>query len=88
MTDESVCLDAPDVENADQPQVRILPCSEVERQRWTYEEKTKHILHIASRLCLDLPTKENSETLSLRKCDTSSKGQLWVFDNENWFSIK
>lgn len=43
MTDESVCLDAPDAESAKNPQVRIMACNEYERQKWTYKEDTKQV---------------------------------------------
>ncbi|CAL4118190.1 unnamed protein product, partial [Meganyctiphanes norvegica] len=53
MTDESVCLDSPDALSSKEPQVRILACSEYERQKWTFKEKTQQIRHLQSGLCLD-----------------------------------
>ncbi|XP_068247231.1 LOW QUALITY PROTEIN: polypeptide N-acetylgalactosaminyltransferase 1-like [Palaemon carinicauda] len=84
MTDESVCLDAPDADASKEPQVRIMACNEFERQRWTYEEDSHHLRHIMSGLCLDLPARANPETLSLQKCDTYTKSQKWIFEHEDW----
>ncbi|MCL4129950.1 UNVERIFIED_CONTAM: hypothetical protein GTU68_042670 [Idotea baltica] len=84
MTDESVCLNAPDAHTSREPQVRITPCSEEERQRWTYKDATSQVIHLSSGLCLDLPSKDNPETLSLQTCDGSSKRQKWSFQHEHW----
>lgn len=40
-TDESVCLDVPEVENDMSPRVRIMPCSGFERQRWHYDKEVR-----------------------------------------------
>ncbi|XP_071520484.1 polypeptide N-acetylgalactosaminyltransferase 1-like [Panulirus ornatus] len=84
MTDESVCLDAPDADAAKEPQVRIMACNEFDRQRWTYDESTHLLKHIQSGMCLDLPSKSNPETLSLQTCDSYSKSQKWIFQHEDW----
>ncbi|KAK4308027.1 hypothetical protein Pmani_020257 [Petrolisthes manimaculis] len=85
MTDESVCLDAPDSEaTQDQPQVRIMACSEYDRQRWTYNDDTLLLKHVKSGLCLDLPSKSKPDTLSLGKCDGYNQGQKWVFEHVEW----
>lgn len=40
MTDESVCLDAPERDDsARQPKVRIMACSGTGRQKWSYSEQ-------------------------------------------------
>jgi len=40
MTDESVCLDAPERDHATlQPKVRIMACSGLGRQRWSYNDQ-------------------------------------------------
>ncbi|XP_045121759.1 polypeptide N-acetylgalactosaminyltransferase 1-like [Portunus trituberculatus] len=84
MTDESVCLDSPDFDTATRPQVRVMACNEFDRQRWTYDETSRLVKHIKSGLCLDLPSNMNSDTLSLNKCDSSSKNQRWTFQHEEW----
>ena len=81
MTDESVCLDAPDAANSKEPQVRIMACMENERQRWTYDETSGNIKHLQSGLCLDLPTVFHQETLSLQPCSYRNK---WKFLHEDW----
>ncbi|XP_042203986.1 polypeptide N-acetylgalactosaminyltransferase 13-like [Homarus americanus] len=84
MTDESVCLDAPDADSSPEPQVRIMACNEFERQRWTYNEDNLLLKHLMSGMCLGLPSKANPETLSLQKCDSYNKGQKWIFQHEDW----
>lgn len=84
MTDESVCLDAPDAESAKNPQVRIMACNEYERQKWTYKEDTKQVQHKQTGWCLDLPSKSNPDTLSLSMCDTYSTSQRWNFEHVDW----
>lgn len=88
MTDESVCLDAPDYDSAKTPQVRIMACNEYERQRWSYDESAKLLKHVKTGMCLDLPSKANPDTLSLQKCDSSAKSQRWTFQHEDWLTSR
>ena len=81
MTDESVCLDAPDADHSKEPQVRIMACLELDRQRWTYGEASKQIRHIKSGKCLDLPSSSHPETLSLKPCTYKMK---WTFLHQDW----
>jgi hypothetical protein len=47
MTDESVCLDAPERDHTTlRPQVRIMACSGLDRQKWSYSDQVS--------LCLKL----------------------------------
>jgi len=40
MTDESVCLDAPERDHSTlQPKVRIMACSGLGRQKWSYNDQ-------------------------------------------------
>lgn len=42
MTDESVCLDAPDRDTQQKmPKVKIMACSDRDRQKWQYNEKVR-----------------------------------------------
>nr|XP_033322137.1 polypeptide N-acetylgalactosaminyltransferase 1-like isoform X1 [Megalopta genalis]XP_033322138.1 polypeptide N-acetylgalactosaminyltransferase 1-like isoform X2 [Megalopta genalis]XP_033322139.1 polypeptide N-acetylgalactosaminyltransferase 1-like isoform X1 [Megalopta genalis] len=53
MTDESVCLDAPEHDTQHKtPKVKIMACSGSKRQKWRYDEQTKTFLHIPSDMCL------------------------------------
>ncbi|GAB6033350.1 UDP-N-acetyl-alpha-D-galactosamine polypeptide N-acetylgalactosaminyltransferase [Chamberlinius hualienensis] len=84
MTDESVCLDAPDYD-VDQPSIFFLACSFIERQEWKYETKRENIVHIASGLCLESrPSKSNAaaQKLILSRCNdlNSQKWKLHIFD--------
>lgn len=41
MTDDSVCLDAPEKEGLGQSKVRIMSCSGLNRQKWEYDKKVR-----------------------------------------------
>ncbi|XP_076046368.1 uncharacterized protein LOC143028326 isoform X2 [Oratosquilla oratoria] len=84
MTDESVCLDAPDASSSKDPQVRIMACNELPRQKWTYDEPSKQIRHVQSGLCLDLPSQTHPDTLSLQLCDSTLRSQRWIFEDVKW----
>lgn len=44
MTDESVCLDAPERDTRQKtPKVKIMACSGRERQKWQYNEQVRYI---------------------------------------------
>uniref|UniRef100_A0A8D8SF33 Polypeptide N-acetylgalactosaminyltransferase n=2 Tax=Cacopsylla melanoneura TaxID=428564 RepID=A0A8D8SF33_9HEMI len=80
-TDESVCLDVPEVGNDISPRVRILACSGFERQRWTYDKESQELRHVESKLCLDLSPKRNM--LVLNSC-TGYPSQHWDFESVPW----
>lgn len=45
MTDESVCLDAPERDTRQTtPKVKIMACSGRERQKWEYNEQVRSLL--------------------------------------------
>ena len=82
MTDENLCLDAPQFEEVDSG-VRFSSCTEQERQRWRVEKETERIVHRLSGLCLALPTAATSEQVTLQAC-SSSPTQKWLLDKEAW----
>ena len=59
MTDENLCLDAPQYEEMDSG-VRFSSCSEQERQQWRVEGAGR-IVHSLSGACLALPTAATSD---------------------------
>lgn len=53
MTDESVCLDAPEHDTQHKtPKVKIMACSGSKRQKWEYDKQAKTFLHVPSGMCL------------------------------------
>jgi polypeptide N-acetylgalactosaminyltransferase len=47
MTDESVCLDAPERDHTTlQPKVRIMACSGLDRQKWSYNSQVSLCLKV------------------------------------------
>ena len=85
MTDENLCLDAPQFEEMDSG-VRFSACSEQERQRWRVEEGEEgaaRITHSLSGACLALPTAATSDQVTIQSCSTSPK-QQWILDKQAW----
>uniref|UniRef100_A0A2S2Q7D5 Polypeptide N-acetylgalactosaminyltransferase n=2 Tax=Sipha flava TaxID=143950 RepID=A0A2S2Q7D5_9HEMI len=83
MTDESVCLDTPELELADDIalKVRIVACTGQKRQRWKYDADTMNLVHLHSNLCLDLPAGESS--IVLKGC-ANHASQKWNFERIPW----
>ena len=51
MTDESVCLDAPERDTRHiKPKVKIMACSGLNRQKWRYDEDVSHALEKKTKL--------------------------------------
>ena len=63
-----------------------MACNEFERQRWSYDEAQQHLLHVKSGLCLDLPSPNHPETLSLAACRPANRGQRWAMEHVDWSS--
>ncbi|XP_021919477.1 polypeptide N-acetylgalactosaminyltransferase 1-like isoform X2 [Zootermopsis nevadensis] len=81
MTDESVCLDAPERDDsARQPKVRIMACSGTGRQKWSYSEQTFALRHASSGLCLSTGP---DEALILQAC-SGHIGQQWQLESVPW----
>ncbi|VVC28402.1 Hypothetical protein CINCED_3A018999 [Cinara cedri] len=83
MTDESVCLDTPELEAADEIalKVRIVACTGQKRQRWRYDAETMSLVHVDTDLCLDMPDGELS--IVLRGC-ADHASQKWIFEQIPW----
>lgn len=83
MTDESVCLDTPELEATDEIalKVRIVACTGQKRQRWKYDAETMNLVHTHTDLCLDLPAGESS--IVLKGC-ADHASQKWIFEQVPW----
>lgn len=82
MSDESVCLDAPDP-NVDDPPVYFLACTFQTRQRWKYDYSMETIVHLDSGLCLLASSKSSTDGLSLGPCSMSENMQ-WKLQPFIW----
>ncbi|KAA0191119.1 hypothetical protein HAZT_HAZT001487 [Hyalella azteca] len=83
MTDESVCLDVPESRTVPNPQVRLMACNEYDRQKWTYDEDTRHIVHVLSGKCLDIAGVAHPTALTLNPCE-DIPSQRWTFKHDDW----
>lgn len=84
MTDDSICLDAPEKEVNGAKKVRIMACSGASRQQWKYHEEAKELRHLTNDLCLDLPDgKEYNDGLIIRTCD-GRLSQKWKLEEVKW----
>lgn len=84
MTDESVCLDAPEKITAVEGKVRIMACSGFKRQRWKYDEKTRTLVHVASNRCLDVASSRKFEDgLVVANC-SGVASQKWHLESVPW----
>ncbi|KAF5296609.1 hypothetical protein FQA39_LY12437 [Lamprigera yunnana] len=84
MTDDSVCLDAPEKQVIGLPKVRIMACSGYNRQKWKYNKNTKQLIHLSNKLCLDLPpSKKYEDGLVLNSC-TNNTTQKWELESVPW----
>ncbi|KAL0128274.1 hypothetical protein PUN28_003499 [Cardiocondyla obscurior] len=82
MTDESVCLDAPERDTQQKtPKVKIMACSGRERQKWQYDEHTKVFLHVPSEMCLQATTDDDTPTIAA--C-TKNLNQQWILEPVPW----
>lgn len=85
MTDESVCLDAPERDHSTlQPKVRIMACSGLGRQKWSFNDQTFTMHHISSGMCLSLPTSNSADgSLVLQAC-MQHVSQQWHLESVPW----
>jgi len=80
MTDENVCLDSGS-DPMPTRQVILAPCSESVRQKWAHD-KTSHMRHIKSGLCLD---STSSSRVNLEVCDPEKRSLSWTMVDEAWY---
>ncbi|XP_046435506.1 polypeptide N-acetylgalactosaminyltransferase 1-like isoform X1 [Neodiprion fabricii] len=83
VTDESVCLDAPERDTRhEKPKVKIMACSGLRRQKWQYDAKRKTLVHLGSKMCLQLSLKK-SDGLVIATCNRSAE-QQWELEAVPW----
>ncbi|KAF7382872.1 polypeptide N-acetylgalactosaminyltransferase 3-like isoform X1 [Vespula maculifrons] len=83
MTDESLCLDI--VENDTQhtrPEIKIMACNGLDKQKWQYNVKRKIILHTMSKLCLQYVA-NRKEGLVIADCNGNIE-QQWLLESVSW----
>ncbi|KAF7273830.1 hypothetical protein GWI33_013480 [Rhynchophorus ferrugineus] len=84
MTDDSVCLDAPEKPGIGPLRVRVIACSGFSRQKWEYDQNTQELKHTTNQKCLDIPLSKNiSDGLIIADCDGKSS-QKWDFQSVDW----
>ncbi|XP_014475304.1 PREDICTED: polypeptide N-acetylgalactosaminyltransferase 1-like [Dinoponera quadriceps] len=82
MTDESVCLDAPERDMQQKmPKVKIMACSGRDRQKWQYDKQTKVLLHVPSGMCLQVTTDDDTPVIAA--C-TKNVDQQWILESVPW----
>ncbi|KAH9414739.1 polypeptide N-acetylgalactosaminyltransferase [Dermatophagoides pteronyssinus] len=79
-SDESVCIDANSKKT--NTSILLIGCNQLERQKWRYDSKFKHIIHVKSSLCITIDRQKT--TLLLAKCLQNNKRQAWKIISQNW----
>ncbi|XP_011503411.1 PREDICTED: polypeptide N-acetylgalactosaminyltransferase 3 [Ceratosolen solmsi marchali] len=83
MTDESVCLDAPERDNRhEKPKVKLMACSGFASQKWKYHKEEKVMQHISSGMCLEKSPSDN-ESPVISAC-TYNDEQNWELVSIPW----
>lgn len=83
MTDESVCLDAPEHDTLHtRPKVKIMACNGLDKQKWRYDEKKKILLHTSSEMCLQYMA-DTKEGLVIADCNGNIE-QQWSLESVPW----
>lgn len=84
MTDDSICLDAPEKEGIGAMKVRIMACSGYSRQKWEYDKHTQELRHLTNQKCLDISRPaSSSDGLTIVNCN-GRKSQKWELESVNW----
>ncbi|KAJ8973759.1 hypothetical protein NQ317_006649 [Molorchus minor] len=84
MSDDSLCLDAPERPGIGPLVVRIMACSGYSRQKWEYDKKTKELRHVSNHKCLNTSgSKKTTEGLIIADCN-GKKSQQWTLEDVPW----
>ncbi|XP_066258266.1 polypeptide N-acetylgalactosaminyltransferase 1-like isoform X1 [Euwallacea similis] len=81
MTDDSICLDAPEKEGLGPMKARIMACSSYSRQKWEYVEKTQELRHLTNQKCLDVYS--GVDELIIKDCNNAGT-QKWKLEPVSW----
>ncbi|KAJ8681229.1 hypothetical protein QAD02_017016 [Eretmocerus hayati] len=83
MTDESICLDAPEQDTRHiKPKVKLMACSGFVGQKWKFDEQEHVIRHVASGMCLEIAQEENGSPV-IAAC-TGGEEQNWNLESVPW----
>ncbi|XP_015113892.1 polypeptide N-acetylgalactosaminyltransferase 13 [Diachasma alloeum] len=83
MTDESLCMDAPERDTRhERPKVKIMACSGLFRQKWSYDQKTRGLVHTSSGMCLHV-NPESEEGPVIATCNGNIE-QQWKLESIAW----
>lgn len=67
------------------PNVRIMACNNLEREKWLYKKSTKQLIHkISNNKCLDLSKLVNNDGLRITECNENSLSQKWALEPVKW----
>ena len=81
MTDESICLDAPERDTQHKtPKVKIMACNGHNRQKWEYNEQAKTFLHVSSGMCLQ----SSDDGGPVIAACTGNVDQQWLLESVPW----
>lgn len=84
MTDDSICLDAPEKVIIGPSKVRIMACTGHSRQQWEYHKETKELKHKTNQKCLDLSDSPKfTEGLVIQDCK-GTNDQKWALESVPW----
>ncbi|KAL1497219.1 hypothetical protein ABEB36_008215 [Hypothenemus hampei] len=84
MTDDSICLDAPEREGLGPMKVKIMACTLYSRQKWVYDSKTQEFRHLTNKKCMDIYISDHTNNeLVLRDCNGKNT-QKWALDPVAW----
>ncbi|XP_019758989.1 polypeptide N-acetylgalactosaminyltransferase 3 isoform X2 [Dendroctonus ponderosae] len=84
MTDDSICLDAPEKEGLGPMKVRIMACSSYSRQKWEYDKHSQELRHLTNKKCLDTYSSELLvDSLIIKDCN-GKDSQKWKLEAVNW----
>ncbi|KAL3274029.1 hypothetical protein HHI36_015447 [Cryptolaemus montrouzieri] len=87
MTDDSICMDAPEGNTTTSGKVRIMACSGATRQKWRYNMKTKELRHITNDKCLDVPdSSKSTDGLVIEDCN-DQQSQKWILESVPWTNL-
>ncbi|XP_015607983.1 polypeptide N-acetylgalactosaminyltransferase 3 [Cephus cinctus] len=83
MTDESVCLDAPERDTRhERPKVKMMACSGLQRQKWEYDKDTRIMKHVSSGMCLEASS-NREEGPVIAACNKNVE-QQWRLEKVPW----
>lgn len=81
MTDDSVCFDITDQSVGSS--VLLLACSELKKQKWKYDPKTRRISHVSTGFCLKVEPKSRKR-LIIDYCQDEQKSQMFDMISVDW----